>query len=900
MKTSIACGAALLLSTALTHPAIAQSTDASAAAPVTAGAVSDDGAPQEQVDISVPGGSGSGDDIVVVGRNIPNVIRATPQVVSVLSSADIERTGEGDIAGALERVTGLSVVGEGFVYVRGLGDRYSLSLLNGSPLPSPDPLKRVIPLNIFPSSLIASALVQKSYSPNFPGEYGGGVINLTTKAIPTESFFEIGGSIGYDTETTRQLGYTYYGSKGDWSGFDSGARAIPDFVADAGRNNATVSDPDQVNALFNSNTILLQRNYYIPPAFSANVSAGTSFDVFSDGRLGIIASAGYSNSWLTRNATREYADRVGVVNYAYQDVTTDNRVLFNALLGVGLEVGEHKFRITNVFIHDTTKQGGLASGFNSISSIDPTPGQPDPQLIQTTSFVERQLYDLQGAAELRFGDLSVDMRGTYANTTWDSPYEREFRYIFDPSVNDYRNRLNGNTDDAAVTFSSNDEDLYAGGIDLGYDLPLARPAKITAGYAYTKTERAANRYFFQYLVGGTGGLSGADPLAVAVSQLRPDLLISPDVVRSQNLQLRASSALGSTEYDASLEIHGVYGMAEFELLDGLRVSGGVRWETADQIVQPIGFTGSSLNNDYYLPALTITWNFAEDMQFRIHGSKTIARPQFRELSPTVYRDFSLNRFYIGNLFLQDSELYNAEARYEWFFDRDQRLSVAGFYKRIDNPIESVAISPQDSPLAGQFFQGFSNSPEATLYGVEIETQKYFPLDTVFSGTFFSTKRAVVIANYTYSSSSLQVGTETIASPFPSGNPGVPTPELASAYFPDGASLTGQSDHLVNFQIGLEDTERLMQLTLLLNYASERVTTRVLNQPAFVEEPGVQFDIVYRQGFDVLGKELEIKAEARNLLSTNNRETQTFDNGNVVSINNFERGPIFSLGASMKF
>ena len=142
---------------------------------------------EEEVDVSIPGG----EEIVVRGYLDRNISKNAPQVVSVLSSADIERTGEGDIAGALARVTGLSVVGNGFVYVRGLGDRYSLALLNGSPLPSPEPLKRVVPLDLFPTSVIASSLVQKTYSANFPGEFGGGVINLTTKAIPREPFLTI-------------------------------------------------------------------------------------------------------------------------------------------------------------------------------------------------------------------------------------------------------------------------------------------------------------------------------------------------------------------------------------------------------------------------------------------------------------------------------------------------------------------------------------------------------------------------------------------------------------------------------------------------------------------------------------------------------------------------------------
>ena len=109
-----------------------------------------------------------------------------------------------------QRVTGLSLVGGRFVYVRGLGDRYSLALLNGSPLPSPEPLRRVVPLDIFPTSVIASSVVQKSYSVAYPGEFGGGVINLTTLAVPEETYLSIGGSIGGNSETTGELGYTYF------------------------------------------------------------------------------------------------------------------------------------------------------------------------------------------------------------------------------------------------------------------------------------------------------------------------------------------------------------------------------------------------------------------------------------------------------------------------------------------------------------------------------------------------------------------------------------------------------------------------------------------------------------------------------------------------------------------
>src|SRR3546814_6169140 len=144
----------------------------------------------------------------------------------VLSAEDIARSGEGDIAGALGRVTGLSLVGDGRVFVRGLGDRYSLALLNGLPLPSPEPLSRVVPLDIFPTSVIASSLVQKTYSANYPGEFGGGVINLTTRAVPVESFLKLSMSTGGDTENSFQNGLTYFGSNWDWFGFDKDRKRV--------------------------------------------------------------------------------------------------------------------------------------------------------------------------------------------------------------------------------------------------------------------------------------------------------------------------------------------------------------------------------------------------------------------------------------------------------------------------------------------------------------------------------------------------------------------------------------------------------------------------------------------------------------------------------------------------
>src|SRR3712207_4978517 len=297
MRKPIRLGSLLLLSTALTATAaFAQEAPPVVTAPEGEPPVEDSSeaaepsaqaAPGDDIEVSAPGANPGQEegDIVVTGRNIPNVLRNTPEVVSVLSAEDIARTGDGDIAGALQRVTGLSVVGSGFVFVRGLGDRYSLALLNGSPLPSPEPLRRVVPLDIFPTGLIASSLVQKSYSVNYPGEFGGGVINLTTTAIPDESFLTIGGSVEAGGETTGHFGYSYYGSDLDPLGFDDGTRDMPAglraAVAGGSFNGSTTAAQrlDFAAALVNAPTTLLQRVNNIAPNFGGNISAGTAFDL---------------------------------------------------------------------------------------------------------------------------------------------------------------------------------------------------------------------------------------------------------------------------------------------------------------------------------------------------------------------------------------------------------------------------------------------------------------------------------------------------------------------------------------------------------------------------------------------------------------------------------------------
>lgn len=917
MRERFALGTLLLLTTQLVSPAaLAQSapqqTPPASTPPVqTPAAPAEAEAPIEEVEVSSPGfDEANAQDIVVVGRNIPNTVRATPQVLSVLSEADIARTGEGDIAGALSRVSGLSVVGNGQVYVRGLGDRYSLSLLNGSPLPSPEPLRRSVPLDIFPTSIVGSALIQKSYSANYPGEFGGGVINLTTKAVPKESFVTVGGSVGYDSATTAQFGFVYDGGSRDVFGFDDGTRRVPAFITNITQTGGLIPT-EQVAQLSGAETSLLQSNSQIPVNFNGEASFGHVVDIGSS-RLGIVGSASLSNNFKTRQTRQQDAiDLSGVARQDFNTVITDNRVVVNALIGLGFEFDAHKLRVTNVYIHDTNKQarGSTATIFNN--------SQGQPRFTQNTSWFERQLFETQAVGEFKFDDLSVDVRGAYANSKRVSPYERQFDYLFTPNAG---TDLTGNPVGAfqatnafgpfaTINFSDLNENLYSAQADVAYKLPFSRPATISAGYYFSDAERDSTRLPFVYETNRGSGTSLPSPF----SFFRPDLLLANDVlfnacptindgVGPGCVRLRfTGGAAGSSSYNAQLRINAGYVQGEAEFFDGVRATAGVRYETAQQRVTPSdGVTPTRLDNDYFLPAVTLTWNFVRDMQLRGNFSKTIARPQFRELAAQQFQDFESDRLFFGNPNLRDSELTNYELRYEWFYAREQRITISGFYKDITRPIEQVGFRP--SPDA-RLQTGFSYVPSARLYGVEAEAIKYFNLDFIDS-PFFATRRLVLSANYTYTQSSINANNELV--PDVGGGIGSTALRPASQIFRDGASLTGQSDHIVNGQIGIEDKSSLSQLTFLFNYASERITNRgpgnlsgVGFLPDIFERPGFRFDVVARQGVKVGPAEFEVKLEGRNLSGTGYREFQRFDNGNIIFINQYRLGRIVQLGITAK-
>ena len=835
------------------------------------------------------------EEIVVLGRFIPEPLRETSEVAAFLTDEDIQRTGDSNAAEALTRVTGLTIVEDRFVYVRGLGERYSSALLNGSPLPSPEPLQRVVPLDLFPSNILGGVTVQKTYSPNYPGEFGGGVIDLRTIEAPAEPFFNLQVSAGYNSETTLRDNLIYYGSETDWTGFDDGTRDVPGPLSIAfGRgvqiSQANFSDEelqDIGQSLVNAPLRLLQ---FDESPFNWGVEAEGGFSHETGlGTLGVVVAAGYDNSWRARQGFQETGQLDGgrlIAGTAYEFESGQNDVQLNALGSIALSSLDHEVKWTNFFVRSTTKEARTREGFNF--SFGGVVRQ------DFTEYFVRQLFSSQLSGEHTFmdGALDVSWRGSYAVSERDAPYETQFGYgqaADGAFIHDIDTNL--------ISFSELNDELYSAGADVAYTLPLsdARDAVFSAGVAWLDNTRDSVRR----------DLSFVAPFGLTDSQTRSrvDFLFSDFNINPNTLVIRESTnAASAPAYEGELTVNAAYVQADVEVIPLVRISGGVRYEDGEQTVTPIDllnsgllFTPTSIEEQYWLPAATLTWNFAEDLQLRLGASKTIGRPQFRELAPQGYTDPETDRLFIGNPYLVDTELTNYDARVEWYFDQGQYLTAGVFYKELENPVEATIFEI----AALEYQQTFLNAPQATLMGFEIDGKKYF--DFPDAGLqFIADKRWLIQANYTYTDSEIQVDDGDNVLTLAGRGIGEP----ARFYLTDGARLQGQSEHVANLQFGWEDENARSQATLIVNYVSDRITARgpgvgANRLPDYIQEPGVFLDFVYRKDFTVLDQDLGLAIEARNLLDTEFDEYQEL-NGDKIRINQYDLGSSLSVSLTARF
>ncbi len=842
------------------------------------------------------------DDVITVRYQfVPDDKRVTSEVSSFLSADDIALTGDSDIASALGRVTGLSVQEGRFVIVRGLNERYSNTLINGSPLASPEPFRRAVPLDLFPTSLISNILVQKTFSPQFPGEFGGGLVEIETTTLPNERFFNVSVSGAANTATSFDDGLLHDGGDDDWLGFEDGTRDFPEeFTNIFETQNIGPAEQDPITLatigrnLENSKLWVVQEGD-IPGDIGFSFEAGDRFD-FDNFSIGILGSVGYDNSWETRIGQRGKAritnDQLSARTLFDRQQTT-NTIETSGMVGVGLETGDHEVRALALVLRSSDKDTQILAGRDDDRDAD--------LRIDSTAWFERQVYTYQLSGEHSFNigqGLSLDWRASTSDASRNAPNGREAVYEDEdagPGV-DYRllNSIDGNS----ITFSRVDDVTN----DFGFDLDLPTTVfgmdwEWSAGYSTMSKERTAYSREF--------GFEGSIPADLADSRI--DFIFADQNILDTRFRLREIGGVLTPEaYRGELDVEGFYVGSDVEVSPFLRAAIGVRFEDGEQSVDTFGFPREStdnglvetqINEDYVLPAATLTWTFADNLQLRLGYSETITRPQFRELGFAEFFNTETDERFRGNPFLVNTEITNYDARLEYYFGRNQFVTAGVFHKELENPIVEY-ILPEGETLATSFING----PEATLTGFELEYEKTFDLGDMFAGDFWQDAELFVKANYTYTNSEMTAGaTDTVIVANPSaGNP-VAAVESAGGYILDGQTLQGQSEHLANLQIGWEEDDH--RTALLFNYTGER--TRALANvarglPEVVEEPPFMVDLVHSRSWETQdGGSLDLRFAVRNLLNEDYVASQSSGGTNLV-VDSYEIGTTFSLSLSRSF
>ncbi len=819
--------------------------------------------------------------VIVRGEFIPEPQRETSQVATFLAPEDLQRQGDSNAALALTRLSGLSVVGDRFVYVRGLGDRYSSALLNGSPLPSPEPLRRTVPLDIFPSSVLNGATIQKTYSVNYPGEFGGGVIDLQTIKQPNENFLNLKVGIGANTVTTGEDGIFVRGSDTDGLGYDDGLRDIPGALSSALAAGPLLGQSDDVieaagESLVNSPLTVIQSEE-LDPNYNGSIEFGRIFDG-PDYEIGVIGVAGFDSGWSTKESLRSLSIDNNVVSPKNTLETTYNATT-NALGSVTLNwAGSQELQATALYIHDTSKEAQIDTGQDESRQ-----GSTGEIFDESTGWFERELLFGQLRGEHGFDNLVFSWRGSISQSTRDAPYERKLTRQPDADgtplysvPNSYRLRFSELTDES-----------YGVGADAAYTIGLSdsRKAVLTGGFDIKSTERQYD--FLSFFFGG------GNALPLDVQQARPDFLFSPDNIDPARFVLRELVSADDS-YAGQLDVNAFFAQADIELTDFIEITVGARYEEAEQTINTFNRFGDpgagdvDLQNDYVLPAATLTWNFADDLQFRLGYSETIARPQFRELAQSAYLDTEIDLVYRGNRKLVDSELTNYDARLEYYLGRSEFVTLAAFYKDITNPIEETVVVLGDNSYTITVI----NAPKAVLFGGEVEYRTRF--DLPLPGSFFGDREGLFSINYTYTNSEVQADeTDVIFDPI--GN----VERSADFYAIDGNQLQGSSENILNVQLGWEsDVE---QLTLLAGWVDDRILRRGnVRIPDVIESPGVQLDLVYNRDIEVSDRVFTLGLRARNLLDEDYEEFQETPDVGRSEFNTYERGISFSASLSAEF
>lgn len=828
-------------------------------------------------------------------------------VTDAISAEEISRTGSGDAASAMSRVVGATVDQGSYVAIRGLGDRYSNSQLNGTMLPTPDPEKQAVPMDMIATSLLDNIVVTKTFTPDKPGNFSGGSVDLITKDFPEQQVMTLSSSVGYRELSTHNTNFRE---------FDEGHMSVP-AAWNTPESKALGNDwqgftrssdtANYVKDLSNSfNKAIGDRKKSGPYDGSLAASYGNQFEFFGR-KLGVNASYGqsYKTSFYDDGIDAKYKlvttqDKYLEIQHYLHDTRSSEEWLKSALANIVLSLhNNHKVGfsyIRNYSEENTYRflEGGAPTTFSLLAS-DTITARLQARALE---YSERNLQSLQfrGEHALPLGTgtpIRLNWQASFSKAEMDTPdqrfYNTKVRYYIDDEGQVHLDqplefRIDPTDVDILPTryFREINEDNDEYRVDL--TLPIMKSLTAKTGFAsLTKDRDHVDRRF----VYNREGAVPADPEDY-FSSIGYTPYVHPktgDTLYYSFVNFVSESTTPNESYVGEQEIKGYYAMTEWRPWSRFLIVGGARYETTRMFVKNAydttdqsyigGFASGRISEDDWLPSVNLVYSLTDEMNVRSSYGRTLARPTIREFAPYSSFDFGASgKLAIGNPELKRTLIDNYDVRWEWFARPGEVVAVSGFYKSFTDPIELAIVSTNEDQIQAQ------NTDKARLLGVEFEVRKR--LDRIHH----------LLRNFDLSGN-LTLVKSTVD---------IPADELVQqrAYDPgaeDTRQMFGQAPYVVNVGLGYSSFSLGTSINVHLNSVGKRLAFNAPGgTPDVYEKPLSMFDVVTSQR---IWHGLKFSFAAKNVLDAKSEEVYEFL-GQDYTYSSHSIGRSVSAGLSYTF
>jgi len=784
--------------------------------------------------------------------------RQAAVVSDAISREEIARAPDADAAGVVERLTGITVQDNKYVYIRGLGERYSNTMLNGATLPSTEADKRVVPLDLFPSKLLDTINIAKTYTPDKPGDFGSGAVEMSTLDFPTSASLKVAVGGGYDSQTTGGEFSRYAGGL-DWTG--QGGQGKPAGLPAERLQPQSIVNPDgltpeqlqAVGRLFVGKWTG-DETPKASPNSNVSLTYGNTF-----GRFGVVISGVTSRGFSRVESEHVYfgldSGNVLVPRNDYHMVTDAEKVR-NGLLGnFALRLGDgHRVTFASLFSRDAVAESRQYQGYMNNA------GQNVRDF--RARYQREELITNKLAGEHFFGGLGMGSSLEWFLTSSTATTRQDLRENLYGEVSPGRYTLQpGLPESGKMEFFDLDDQMRGGGVQWTsfYSASQTRYGSVKVGFASNRRERTFDARRLRFVT--------SNPSQFDLS-LPPEELFTFENIRPGGFEIREQTGANDA-YDAFHDVD-----AGFAMLDATwgrwRLVGGVRYEKSDLEVRTYNpfapdqlAVARDLNRDW-LPAANLVYQLRPNTNLRLAASRTVNRPEFRELSPFAFVEVTGGKSVAGNPDLKEALIDAIDLRWELFPAPAEVIAFSVFHKRLTNPIERI-VQPTT-----ELRTSFTNADGATLSGVEVEVRQSL------AALWSLLQRWTVNLNYAFVDASVAVGQRNLSVITNTSRP-----------------LEGQSRHMGNLALQYVHPTWGTMVRALYNFTGRRIhEVGAYGLPDIYEEDLGVLDLVVSQALDGLLPGLELKLSGTNLLNAEHSFTQ---GGQVHRRYNTGRGIAVSFG-----